>query len=82
MPSFPRMLVLVMIALTVFIGMGTFIAHLSGDTGSSLLAITTLVCMGLTVLVRHQVEEYGLQRARVYSNHLFKQHGIPLVLAA
>lgn len=82
MPSFPRMLVLVMIALTVFIGMGTFIAHLSGDTGSSLLAIATLVCMGLTVLVRHQVEEYGLQRARAYSNHLFKQHGIPLVLAA
>ena len=82
MPSFPRMLVLVMVALTVFIGMGTLIVHLSGDKGSSLLSITTLVCMGLTVLVRHQVEEYGLQRARVYSNHLFKQHGIPPVLAA
>jgi hypothetical protein len=78
MPHPFRLMVLVMIALTVFIGMGTLITHLSGDTGSSLLAITTLVCMGLTVLVRHQVEEYGLYKAIVYSNQLFAKHNARL----
>ena len=76
MPHIFRMAFLTMVALTVFIGMGTFITHLSGDTGSSLLAITTLVSLCLTGLVHHLVEEHGLQRARLYSYQLFKQHGL------
>lgn len=57
MPHFFRMLFLVMVSLTVFLGMGTFITHLSGDTESSLLAITALVSLFLTGKVHCQMTQ-------------------------
>ena len=76
MPHPFRLMFLAMVALTVFLGMGTLIAHLSGDTESVLLATSALVSLSLTGLVHHLVEEHGLQRARLYSYQLFKQHGL------
>lgn len=63
MPSFFRLLFLSMVALTVFIGMGTLILHLSGDKESSLLAISTLTCVFLTGKMHYQ-----MQRAQQYYN--------------
>lgn len=78
MPHVFRLMFLAMVALTVFLGMGTLIAHLSGDAGSSLMAATTLVSLALTGKVHYQVEAYGLHKARVYSNQLFAQHNAKL----
>lgn len=78
MPHIFRLMFLVMVALTVFLSMGTLIAHLSGDKESALLAITALVSLFLTGKVHYQVEAHGLHKAREYSRQLFAQHNAKL----
>ena len=69
MPSFFRVLFLIMVALTVFMGMGTFIAHLSGDVGSSLLAISTLVCVFLTGKMHYQMSQVRYYNVPTLTKH-------------
>lgn len=63
------MLFLIMVALTVFIGMGTLVLHLSGDKASSLMAISTLVCIFLTGKVH-----YHLSSAQQYHIPSLNKH--------
>ena len=58
MPHIFRLMFLAMVALTVFLSMGTLIAHLSGDTGSSLLSIAALVSLALTGKVHYQISQH------------------------
>lgn len=78
MPHPFRLMFLAMVALTVFLGMGTLIAHLSGDAGSSLMAATTLVSLALTGKVHYEVEAHGLRKAIEYSNQLFAEYNAKL----